>query len=268
MTNKTLNKKSRIYYEVMIALLAVIAVSITFLDLMGKVDIESSPKLYYVELCILIIFTVDYFSRLFLSTDKPAFFKENIPDLIAIIPFSSFFRIFRAARLFRIMRFARIFKFLKFIIFAKKLKRNINSFVYTNGFIYIAYMTVAVILFGAIGIYHLEYGLTINKFEDALWWSFVTATTVGYGDISPVTSSGRILAAMLMLVGIGFIGMLTGTIATYFLSSRTVQVEKNQSRIVDLSELSEDEFKEALSFIQYLNSIFKKQKIDQRSCFM
>lgn len=63
-------------------------------------------------------------------------------------------------------------------------------------------------------------------FKDSLWWSFVTTTTVGYGDISPRTGLGRIIATILMLVGIGFLSMLTGTIATFFLG-------KKEERIVD-----------------------------------
>lgn len=57
----------------------------------------------------------------------------------------------------------------------------------------------------------------IDTVGDGLWWSLVTATTVGYGDISPESVTGRLTAAVLMLVGIGTLGMITGSIATYFL---------------------------------------------------
>jgi voltage-gated potassium channel len=56
------------------------------------------------------------------------------------------------------------------------------------------------------------------KFTDALWWAFVTATTVGYGDLSPATGMGRIIASLLMLVGIGLIGSLTSSITSYFMN--------------------------------------------------
>jgi len=56
----------------------------------------------------------------------------------------------------------------------------------------------------------------MENFGDALWWSLVTTTTVGYGDISPESTGGRILAGILMLVGIGFLGMVTGSMATFF----------------------------------------------------
>ena len=58
------------------------------------------------------------------------------------------------------------------------------------------------------------------NYSDSLWWAFVTATTVGYGDISPKTHIGRFVAIFLMLIGIGTFGMITGTIATYFLNKQ------------------------------------------------
>ena len=72
--------------------------------------------------------------------------------------------------------------------------------------------TVICIILGGIAIHFAE-GMSI---ADGLWWSFVTATTVGYGDISPTTISGRIVAMILMIVGIGLIGSLTSTITALF----------------------------------------------------
>ncbi len=66
-------------------------------------------------------------------------------------------------------------------------------------------------------------------FLDALWWSFVTCTTVGYGDISPSSMLGRIVAVLLMLFGIGLIGMLTGSITTYFANSGQKSMEKPET---------------------------------------
>ena len=98
------------------------------------------------------------------------------------------------------------------------------------------------------------FGISITEgktFADSLWWSFVTATTVGYGDISPSTNIGRIIAAILMLVGIGFVGMLTGTIATYFLSDKEKDksykskvIETIQQKLNDFQSLSKEDLED------------------------
>jgi voltage-gated potassium channel len=64
-------------------------------------------------------------------------------------------------------------------------------------------------------------GSNIHNYHDALWWAIVTVTTVGYGDRYPVTEGGRIVAAVLMLVGIGLIGVLTATVASVFIKDHT-----------------------------------------------
>lgn len=242
-------------YEIFISALAVIAVLLSVLSMNDRIFSPTNQWIYRVDTGILIIFTVDYFVRLVLTRSKKIFIKQNIPDLIAIIPFSSVFRIFRVARLFRIARMTRIFKFARFtraLAFASKFQNKINRFIKTNGFIYMLYLTIATILLGAGAIYLIEYGLTIHGFGDALWWSFVTATTVGYGDISPATALGRFVAAILMLVGIGFIGMLTGTIATYFLSHQSTPQTKTIGKVVDLSDLEEERIKEIMNYIEFV----------------
>lgn len=249
----------KLSYEIVITILALIAVVMASLDIIGKVSIESTQYLHIIDISILIIFTIDYAARFFVSKDKKKFFKDNIFDLIAIIPFNSLFRAFRITRFFRITRLANLTKIsrgVRLIAFSKKFYSKIKVFLYTNGFIYILFLTVLVTFFGAIGIYYTEGGETIHSFGDAIWWSYVTATTVGYGDISPKTSLGRLIAGILMITGIGFIGMLTGTIATFFLNRIKKEESKNlpKDKIVNLSEFSDMQYKEIMDFINFIKS--------------
>lgn len=82
----------------------------------------------------------------------------------------------------------------------------------------VALFAAATVLLGATGVFVFEAGVNqnIQTFGDAVWWAIVTATTVGYGDVSPTTAEGRIIAVLLMLVGIGVIGIFTATVAAYF----------------------------------------------------
>src|SRR5258706_10881961 len=86
--------------------------------------------------------------------------------------------------------------------------------------------TVVIVGLGAMGILAVERGQnnSIQSVGDALWWAVVTTTTVGYGDVSPVTGEGRLIAVALMVVGIGFIGVFTATITSFFLEpSRIIE---------------------------------------------
>ncbi len=103
-----------------------------------------------------------------------------------------------------------------------------------RSFHYVALTTAVVVGLGATGIYAVEGGQNANirSIGDAFWWAIVTTTTVGYGDVSPVTTEGRFIATALMLVGIGFIGVFTATITSFFFDQgRTEDVEELRAQL-------------------------------------
>lgn len=212
-----MKKVLKSFYDVIITLLAIFSVILVFLDYSSVVNLSVMPW-EMVDHAIWGIFTVDYVTRFIVNKEKKEFFKKNIFDLIAILPFNEVLSLFRVSRLFRVAQLARLSRLTKGLRlfrafgFLGVLRKRLDEFLHTNGFIYVLYTAAAMILASSIAMGYLE-----NKtFGDALWWSIVTTTTVGYGDISPVTPAGRIIAVVLMLLGIGLIGMLTGTITTYF----------------------------------------------------
>ncbi|HEV2124030.1 MAG TPA: potassium channel family protein [Chloroflexota bacterium] len=154
------------------------------------------------------IFVVDYGVRLAIADDRRRFVRSNIPDLIAILPLD-FLRVARLARLARLTRLLRAGTVLW------RISTNVRGVLGTNGLGYLLLATAALVIGGGFAAWAAEDQL--ESFGDGLWWALVTATTVGYGDISPVTLQGRLVATVLMLVGIGTLGMITGSIATYFL---------------------------------------------------
>ena len=182
-------------------------------------------------------------------------------SLIAIIPFNSLFRLLRISRLFRLTKLARISKIARLskisrmsrlLIFISKFKENIKSIFKTNGFIYMVILTSISIFLAAVGIYYVELGKSIESFGDALWWAFVTATTVGYGDLSPVTGIGRFIAMILMLLGIGFIGMLTSSITTFFVREKNDTYDLIKNETLDISGLTVEEKEKLLNYMAYL----------------
>lgn len=230
--------KRRIY-DVLITIFAIVSIILAVLDIAGKIPI-SEPPYKQIDTGILLIFVVDYAVRFYKADDRKAFFKENVPDLLAIIPFNTLFSAFRVFRIFRLAKASRLLKFTRLLragALTAKIRRKISGILKTNGLIYLLYVNGALIL-AASGVMMYTEGMT---FPDALWWSIVTCTTVGYGDISPSTPIGRITAVVLMMFGIGFVGMLTGSITTYFTTRH--ETERNQDDDLEklIASASEEE---------------------------
>nr|WP_288974504.1 potassium channel family protein [uncultured Blautia sp.] len=247
--------KKKILYEVSMSILAVTAVILALLDLTkGLLSWQ-----IIIDNIILIIFVFDYFIRLFLSSDKKSFIKDNVLDLIAIIPFNSVFRafrIFKLGKLVRLMKLTKLTKLTRFFAYLFRFLDKIKSFIDTNGFKYMLLITAFFIGVGGVLIHYAE-GMSIS---DGLWWAFVTATTVGYGDISPASPTGRLVAMALMLVGIGLIGSLTSTITSFFFNARSRKrnfesetIENIKIRLDDIKSLSDEEIDTICSILKTLN---------------
>jgi voltage-gated potassium channel len=119
----------------------------------------------------------------------------------------------RAVRLIRLLRFVRIGVMLAVAL--RQLRRMTGH----RRFHFVALVGMAIVLFGALGVFLVEghENPSVSSFGNAVWWAIVTATTVGYGDVSPVSTEGRVIAVILMLTGIGIIGVFTATVASFFL---------------------------------------------------
>lgn len=232
-------------------LLAIVAVTLAFVDLrMGLNEWQLA-----VDNIVLIIFIIDYLVRFVIAKDKKLFLKKNILELISIIPLSSMFRVFRIARLAKVVRIAKVVKFARLAVFFARLLRKCNRFLNTNGFKYMLSLSAIMVVIGGLLICYTEN----ISFQDGLWWAFVTATTVGYGDLSPSTAIGRIIAVILMILGIGLIGSLTSTITNYFLNKspkKSIQediLESIKSRLDDISSLSDDDVDDICKILKTLN---------------
>jgi voltage-gated potassium channel len=121
-------------------------------------------------------------------------------------------------RTLRALRVLRLFRAFGVIAMALRLGRRHFG---RRRFHYVGLVAIATVLLGAAGIFVVEAdeNRAITSYGDALWWAIVTATTVGYGDVSPITAEGRLIAVILMLTGIGVIGVFTATVASFFFES-------------------------------------------------
>lgn len=234
----------RIAYDVIMALLAMTIIASLFLQGRSDLTDEQLNFIKQIDFTVWIIFVTDYIVRFILAKDKFAFFKKNFIDLISILPFDMAFQGLRAIRVLRLFYMFRVF------IYLNRLYKRLEHLLTMNDFHHMIWFTFMVIFGGAIAISYIE-DMSIG---DALWWSFVTTTTVGYGDIAPASTGGRLVAALLMIIGIGFISSLTGTIATYFINSRGASyqdetIQQIVKKIEDFPHLSIDDINDIHSVL-------------------
>ena len=175
---------------------------------------EIQKILSQIDNFICIIFLVEFFYRFYKAPSKLQFLKWGWIDFISSIPFIDFLRVGRVLRLLRLLRILRAFKSIKHIaehVYKDKSKGLLST---------VGLIAFLMVLFSSISILQVETAPTSNikTAEDALWWSYSTLTTVGYGDKYPVTTEGRIIAAILMTTGVGLCGTFAGYIASILLA--------------------------------------------------
>jgi len=222
-------------YEISLGILAIFSVVLLIIQERTTLPLHEEKLLDDIDFIIWCIFVADYFLHLFLTKEKKDYVKEHVIELTAILPFNALFKGVRAIRLFQLFRVPSSFLFLrivKLLAYFGRTHRYLSRFLRRNNFQYVLFITISMVLFGAIAIRYFE---NIN-FHDALWWSFVT-TTIGYGDMVPTTTGGRVIATILMLVGIGFISILTGTIASFFIAPDKEQESNNDFINVTIHKL-------------------------------
>jgi voltage-gated potassium channel len=171
--------------------------------------------LAYVDLGLCVLFLVDFGARLSLARGfRWRFVRRHWVDLLGAIPF---YGPLRAARFVRVLRILRLVALVRRMIAKYDL-----PLLPTATFVYTFLVASGVWLAAAFVFFELEYGKNenVHEFSDALWWSMTTLSTVGYGDLYPITPGGRVVAVITMVVGVGVLGTLAATIATAFLEVR------------------------------------------------
>ncbi len=183
---------------------------------------EIAKVLNYVDNFICGVFLLDFIIRYRQAENKLQFMKWGWIDLVASVPTLDFMRAGRLLRLIRLIRIIRAFRSTKHIvqhIFKNKVQGTLTS---------VAIIAVLMLLFSSIAILQFETdpNSNIKTAGDAIWWAYVTMTTVGYGDKYPVTTEGRIIAAILMTVGVGLFGTFTAYVSSWFVKDNAKAEEE------------------------------------------
>jgi voltage-gated potassium channel len=185
-------------------------------EVIGDIRPPSDVDLQFVMWSVWALFVIDYAVNLALARPRWRWFYRHLLELaIVALPFLRPLRLLRLLALFAV------------------LQRAAGSALRGRVAIYVASSALLLVFVAALAVLDAEQnvpGARIKNFADAMWWAFVTITTVGYGDYTPITETGRLVAVGLMICGIALLGVVTATLASWFVE-RVQSSQKTEERL-------------------------------------
>jgi voltage-gated potassium channel len=202
-------------WQIVILVFSVVTLLFLAIDTLFAVTDETAHLFFIIDTAICMVFLADVAYRGLFHPDRRQYWRWGWVDLISSIPAIAFLRWGRLIRVIRIFRVLRAFRSTRAVI-GYLFRDPAKGSAFT-----VALATFTLVVFGSVAILNLEStspDTNIRTASDALWWSFVTVTTVGYGDHYPITGAGRLVAALLMGSGVGLFGTLTAYLANAWLT--------------------------------------------------
>ncbi len=200
-------------------------------------SVETLPKLSegarkilrYTEVVTVLIFTAEYVTRLIVADHKLRFFFSffGIVDLLAILPFYVMSGVdLRTLRAFRLFRLLRILKLLRYSVAIHRFHRAF--LIAKEEMMLFLFTTVILLYLSGVGIYYFENKAQPEQFASifhSLWWAVATLTTVGYGDVYPVTAGGKLFTFFVLMIGLGIVSVPAGLVASALSKARAEEEE-------------------------------------------
>lgn len=206
-------------FDVVLLILILLSVLVVLFESVPHWRTHFESELFYSEWGFTIIFTIEYITRIVISNKplKYIFSAWGIIDLLSIIPtfispFVSGYTSFRVVRAFRLLRIFRILKLSRFTSESQALAHSLKASYYKI-MVFFFFVVMLMILTGTL-MYVIEGGQNgFDSIPASIYWAITTTTTVGYGDITPVTVLGKLLASVMMITGYAIIAVPTGLIS-------------------------------------------------------
>lgn len=222
--------------------LAVVFVVVLVLPLVTRLSASQELAVRITNGVIWVVFAVDYLVRVYLSLNRRRYFRTHLLDLaIVLLPM---LRPLRGLRAIRVLRLGAVAGFAH-----KRATESLHARVTT----YVVTAVVISLVVAGAGVREAERGApdaNIRSFGDGLWWAATTVTTVGYGDRYPTTTLGRGIAVALMLVGIALLGVVTATIATWFVG----RLQDVQEAVEEVEERTDASLEQVLAELRELRA--------------
>lgn len=219
------NRASKIF-AIFIQCLILLSIVTFSVETIPNLKPETKTILYSIEVFCVVVFTIEYLLRIYVADSKPRFIFSffGIIDFLAILPFYLSFGV--DLRSLRALRFLRLFRILKLVRYNRAMNHFTSAIKSAKEEILLfLFITLILIYFSSVGIYYFENEAQPEHFSsifDSLWWAIVTLTTVGYGDVYPITVGGKVFTFFILLIGLGIVAIPTGIIS----SALTKSVDK------------------------------------------
>jgi voltage-gated potassium channel len=212
------------YFNIIILVLTIYVLGALLVETFCVLPTETAKLLDFIDKAICLIFFIDFSVRFFKAENKLKFMRWGWIDLVSSIPVVNYFRAGRLLRLIRLLRIIRAFRS------SKQLVNHVFKNKAKGAFTSVSIFAVLLIIFSAIAILQVENTKegNIKSAEDAIWWAYVTITTVGYGDKFPVTTEGRLIAVVLMTAGVGLFGTFTAYASSWFVEDNGKKIESKE----------------------------------------
>jgi len=214
-------------FSLTIQLLIVLSLLSVAIETLPNISPDTRRALRYFEIFTVTVFTIEYLLRI-VTADKPRdfiFSFYGMIDFCAIAPFYISTGLdLRALRGFRLLRVFRVFKLVRY---NQAMQRYHRAFVMSREELVLFGMVASIVLYLAgLGIYYFENPAQPEVFSSvfhSLWWAVITLTTVGYGDMVPVTLGGRLFTFVLLVIGIGVVAVPTAILSSALSKARDEQ---------------------------------------------
>jgi len=199
-------------YELFIIFLSVYTIAVLFLAVIFPIKESTAEILKLVDSFVVIVFIYDFFRQLYMAPKKLDYLKWGWMDLLSAVPGIYYLRLFRISRIIRAS--SQLRKETGRSVWEAFKENRANSAVLTSVIsLFVLIVVTSILILGAES---QSPAAEIHSPEDAVWWSFVTLTTVGYGDEVPTTTEGRFIGFVLMAGGVILLAVFTGYAASYF----------------------------------------------------
>lgn len=209
--------EGRIFDLVIQALIIISLLTLSF-ETLPNLSEKSRSLLGMAEAFIVILFTIEYALRVYVADRKTGYIFSfyGIVDFLAILPF--YLALGVDMRSLRSLRLLRLFRLFKLARYNRAIDRFVNAFTIAREEIIIfAMVTIILLYISATGIYYFEHAAQPELFASifhSMWWAVTTLTTVGYGDMYPITLGGRIFTFIILIIGIGIVAIPAGLLAS------------------------------------------------------